>query len=216
MEKAPEGIVGNHQEQQPEYDHTPEHVNRRLPSPLPQQQYAENHNLPPPIPYGTATPPTASRTAPRFVTNVNSDRVGNGAAHGNTKTPSHVGGRHLSPPPHPDTENDGVEDVTGDGDGENEDEEDDFYADDDQVPPVGTETETVPTARNGGSPAVEPSVADIHPQDEQEGYEHGVTDKTLQKELMRNGSGGDTGVEANGPSGGGVLAHGSTEEVHAA
>jgi hypothetical protein len=62
---------------------------------------------------------------------------------------------------------------------------------------------------------VEPSAADIPPQDEQEGFEHGM-DKTLQKELTRDASGDDTVVEANAPSGGGVLAHasasGSTEE----
>jgi hypothetical protein len=59
----------------------------------------------------------------------------------------------------------------------------------------------------------DPTVADAHPQDEhQEGFEHHViTDDTLQqKESARNVSGGDDSrVEANG----GVLAHGSTEEL---
>ena len=221
MEKAPEGIVGDYREQQQEYDrHAPEHVDRRLPSPRPQQQHVEDHDLPPPLPYGTTTPPTASRTAPHFVTTVNSDRLENGVAHGNAKTPSHVGGRHLSPPPHPDTENDGVEAVTGDDDDSEDEDDDDIYADDvnqDHVrstePVAGTETKTVPTVSTGGGPAVEPSAADIHPEDEQEGH---VTDKTLQKEPTRDVTGDDTGVEANAPSGGGVLAHGSTEQVHAA
>ena len=198
MEKAPEGLVGNYREQQQEYDrHAPEHVDQRLPSPQ-QQQHVESHDLPPPLPYGTTTPPTASRTAPRFVTTVNSDRLENGVAH----KPSHVGGRHLSPPPHPDTENDGVEAVTGDGD-DNEDEDeddDDIYTDDvhqnlgDHVRPVAagtetqtvpnvstgggpaeTETHTVPTVSTGGGPAVEPLATDIHPQDEQEGF--GLTEE---------------------------------------
>ena len=214
LEKAPEGVIGNYREQHPEFDHTPEHVDRRLPSPRPQLHHADNHSLPPPIPYGgTTTPPTPSRTAPRFVTNVNSDRMENGAAHGNAKIPSHVGGRHLSPPPHPDTENDGVE-AAGDGDDVEDEDEDDFYADDvnqDHVHPVaaGTEPEIVST---GG---VEPSAADIHPHDEQEGYEHGIGNKALQKEPMRDVSGGNHRVEANSPSGGGVMTHGSTEEMHA-
>jgi hypothetical protein len=49
---------------------------------------------------------------------------------------------------------------------------------------------------------VEPSAVDIPPQDEQEGFEHGM-DKTLQKELTRDASGDDTVVETNAqaPSG---------------
>ena len=212
MEKAPEGIAGNYREQQPEYDHTPEHIDRRLPSPRPQPQHAENHNLPPPIPYGSTTPPTPGRTAPRFVTKVNSDRLENGAAHGNAKTPSHVGGRHLSPPPHPDTENDGVE-ATGDGD-EIEDEDDDMYAEEDHVQPVAaarTEPESAHVSTAGG-PAVGPSTANIHPQDE---HKHGITDMTPQREHVKDLSGDDTRAEANAPSGGRVLAHGLTDD-HAA
>ena len=220
MEKAPEGLVGNYREQQHEY--SPEHIDRRLPSPRPQQQHAENHDLPPPLPYGTTTPPTT-----RFLAKAPSDRLENGAPHVNAKTPSHVGGRHLSPPPHPDTGNDGVE-AAGDGDGEDEEDEDededDMYTDEvnqdhlHTAKPVaaGTETETVPTVSTGGGHTVEPSAADIHPQDEPEGYEHGITDKSMQKEPTRDVSGDDTGVEADTPSGGRVLAHGSTEEVHAA
>ena len=222
MEKAPEGVVGNHREQQQEHL-SPEHGDRRLPSPRPQQRHAGNHDLPPPLPYGITTPPTASPTAPRFVTKVNSDRLENGAAHGNAnKAPPHVGGRHLSPPPHPDTE---MEAAAGDGDDDEDDNDDndDIYTDDvhqdlgDHVrtaEPVAarTETETVPTVGAGEGPALEPFIADIHPRDEQEGYEHGVTDKnrdTLQKEPTRD----VYGVEANAASSGGVLAssHGSTE-----
>jgi hypothetical protein len=206
MEKAPEGIVGNYPEQQPEHDHmTPEHVDRRLPSPRAQPQ----QNLPPPIPYGTTTPPTPNRAGPRFLTKVNSDRLENGAAHGNAKIPSHVGGRHLSPPPHPDTETDGVE-ATGDGE-EIEDEDDDMYMDDvnqDHVHPVatGTEPKTVPSVSSGGGP----TAADIHHHDE---HRHGITDKTLQNEHTRDVS-DDTRGEANAHSGGGVMAHGSAEDVH--
>ena len=90
-------------------------------------------------------------------------------------TPSHVGGRHLSPPltPHPDTGNDvictgGVNQGVGD-----------------HVRPVaaGIETETVPSMVSaGGGMAVSkhwrpPPPPDIHHQDNQEGYEHGVSDK---------------------------------------
>jgi hypothetical protein len=97
--------------------------------------------------------------------------------------------------------------ATGDGDDIEDEDEDDMYTDDvnqDHVQPVatGTEPETVPTVSTGGGPAVEPSAADIHPQHE---HERGITDKTLH----------NTGVEGKAPSGGGVLAHGSTEEVHA-
>lgn len=156
--------------------------------------------------------------------------MGNGAAHGNghgNAKISHVGGRHLSPPPHPDTENDGVEVIGDDSEEEEDDDDDDIYTDDvhqtlgDHVHPVaaGTETQTVPAVSTGGGPAGEPSAADIHPQGEQEGYERGVVDKNhdaLQKEPTRDVSRDDTGVGANASSGGGVLANGSTEEVHAA
>ena len=194
MEKAPEGMVGSYQE--PVYDHTPEHVARRLPSPHPQPQHA---NLPPPIPYGSTTPPTPSRMVPRFVTKANSDRLENGAVHGNVhgnaKAPSHVGGRHLSPPPHPDME------ATGDGD-DIEDDDDDMYTDVVNQPVTARTTEPVPKASTGGGPAVEPSAADIPRQHE---HEHGITDKPFQKELMRDVSRDDSGVEAN-------VAHGSMEE----
>ena len=176
------------------------------------QTYEEDsRNLPPPIPYGATTPP---RTVPRFVTKVNSEKMENGVAHANAKMPSHVGGRHLSPPPHLNTEDvDGVEGVTGEGE-DNEDEDDDeMYADDDvnqdqlhTAEPVGTETETVPVGEG-------PTAADVHPQDEQqEGFEHhGITDRDLQqKESTRDVSGDDdTRVETNG----GALAHGSMEEL---
>lgn len=217
MEKAPEGIVG--EPQQVYNRHSPEHVDPRLSSP----RHAEHRDLPPPLPYGITTPPTASPTGPRFVTKANSDRLENGAARGNgNKALPHVGGRHLSPPPHPDTESYGVEAVTGDGDDNEveEDDDDDIYTDDvhqdvgdHSAEPVAarTATETMPSIRGG--PAVEPSAADIHPRDEQEVY-HKDRD-TLQKEQRRDVS----GVEGNASLGGGVLAssaHGSAEEVHAA
>ena len=204
MEKAPEGMTGSYQ--QPAYDHTPEHVTRRLPSPLPQPQHA---NLPPPIPYGSTTPPTPSRTVPRFVTKGVPDRLENGVVHGNmhhgnVKAPSHVGGRHLSPPPHPDME------ATGDGDDIEDEDDDDMYTDviQDNVAarPV---PETAPKVSTGGGHAVEqPSAADIHRQHEH--HEHGVADKTFQKESTRGDD--DIGVEADGHPGGGVLPPGSTEE----
>jgi hypothetical protein len=69
--------------------------------------------------------------------------------------------------------------VTGDGDGNEDD--DDIYTDVvhqslvDHVRPfaAGTEIKTAPTVSSGGVHAVEPYTADIHPQDEQEGYERG-------------------------------------------
>lgn len=214
MEKAPEGIRGP----QPDYNHHAPEDDRRLPSPHP--QHVETGDLPPPLSYHTASPPaTASRTAPRFVTKDNSDKVVNGTALGTAKTPAHVGGRHVSPPPRLDTD---VEAAAGDGD--DIDEEDDMYTDDqdhfESAEPVGAgiKAETVPTVSTGGGPAIEPSVAaDIHPQDEQEGYEHHdeITDKRLQKEPTSDVSGDDTRVEANAPSSGGALAHGSREMLHA-
>ena len=150
----------------------------------------EPQHLLPPLLYDTTISPTAtsSPTAPHFTTKVDSDRLKNGTVHGNAnKTPSHVGGRHLSLPltPHPDTENDviytdGVNQNVGD-----------------HVRPVaaGIETEIVPsTVSAGGGMAVSkdwrlPAAADIHPQDEQERYERGVSDKnrdTLQKKPTKD------------------------------
>jgi hypothetical protein len=220
MEKAPEGIAvgGNHHDR-----HSP--VDQTLLSPTRlQQQQAVNHELPPPLPYGitASTPPAASPTAPRFVTTTkinNSERLmengGAAAAHG--KAPAHVGGRHLSPPPHPDT---GMEAVTGDDDDEveEEDDDDDIYTDD-----VG-EHDVLPSAAAGTEPETKtaPTVGTGHPQqkprDEQEGYdEHEVVadkNRQLQKEPTRDVSGyDDTRVEEEENALSGVLAHGSTEEV---
>jgi len=228
MEKAPEGMAEDYQEQQQEsHRHSPDHVDRgRLPSPRQQQQHVGDHTLPPPVPYGGPPSPTTSPPGPRFVTNdtkVNSGSHENGVlGHGNVRKgsiiPSHVGGRHVSPPPPLDTENDG-EEVTGDGD-DNRDEEDDIYTDDgnrdvsDHVRSTesaapGTEAGTVPAVGTGVHPY---AVDEVGPRrldgDEPEGYEHGATDmshEAQQKEPTVGVSVDVNGMKTNASISGGTL-----------
>jgi hypothetical protein len=149
------------------------------------------------------------------------DGLQNGAAHWHARkvatVPSHVGGRHISPPPpHADIETDGEENDTGDGDdNDGVEDEDDIYADDvDQdigdhlyaaeAPAPGTETRTVPTVRTGGGP--ESSAADsVHL--DREGYDVPAKD-TLQQAPTR-----DTRVKANTSTA--TSDHGGSTEEHA-
>lgn len=177
MEKAPAGVAEDYQEHQ---RHSPVHVDRERPSsPRQQPQHSEDHILPPPLPYGIA--PTTSPSGPRFVPTTKASSA-NGDMKKGAIIPSHVGGRHLSPPPpHPDTEIDG-EEVTGDGD--DNDEDDDMYTDDekrdvkDQV--RYTEPGTPGSGEVGAVPAGEdqPSAEGFRPgEDEPEGYLYPATSK---------------------------------------
>lgn len=211
MEKAPEGIIEEQQEQQNR--HSPDHVDRgRLSSPRLQQQQ-QQEDFPPTLP--SASP------GPRFANGLQ-----NGIAHENTKkgatVPSHVGGRHFSPPPpHADIESDGEEGVTGDGDGddrvedEDEDEEEDQDDDDIYTDDVHQDVGDRVRSTEPGAPETKAVHTDsLHV--DGEGYEHGVSQPT------KDVPGDELAGEGNAPTGGAgeglinTADRGEPTEMHAA